>query len=123
MSDKERPLGVTIIGILWILGGLIYLLGGIGAAALGGILLGALGAALGSILVIIGIIFIILGIGCFMAWPWVWTVGVILTIIGLLLSIASLFSTGAAALIGIIIDALILWYLFQPQVKTYFGKA
>jgi hypothetical protein len=123
MADKERPLGVTIIGILWILGGLIYLFGGLGAAAIGGILLGALGAALGAILIIIGIIFIILGIGCFMAWPWVWTVGVILTIIGLILSIASLFSAGAAALIGIIIDAIILWYLFQPQVKAYFGKA
>jgi len=119
MADKERPLGVTIIGILWIIGGILALAGGTGSA----FMLGPLGVAFGTALVIIGLIQIVLGIGCFMAWPWVWTVGVILTVISLLMGIASLFTTGAGVLLTIIIAAIILYYLFQPHVKAYFGKA
>jgi len=114
----ERPLGVTIIGILWIIGGLIGLFSGIAVAAF----LGVLGLALGGVLIIIGLVDITLGVGCFMAWPWVWTVGMIFTIISLILGIASLFTSGAGAIISIIIAVIILYYLFQPYVKAYFGK-
>jgi len=123
----ERPLGVTIIGILWIIGGILALLGGLGIAVLGGTIAGPLGAAFGLVfgfgLVIIGLIFIILGIGCFKAWGWVWTIGVIITIIYLILGIIDLVQSGASALIGIIISIIILWYLFKDNVKKYFGKA
>lgn len=120
---SERPLGVTILGILWIIGGLLALIGGIGVAAFVGIFAGALGAAIGVAFVIIGLIDLALGVGCFMAWPWVWPVGVILSVISILVGIVNIFSVGASALIGIVIAAIILWYLFQPQVKKYFGKA
>jgi hypothetical protein len=119
----ERPLGVTILGILWIIAGLAALIGGLGAAVFVGIFAGALGAAIGVLAIIIGLIELALGVGCFMAWPWVWPVGVIVTIIGLIIGIVNLFSVGAGALIGIVISAIILWYLFQPQVKKYFGAA
>lgn len=118
----ERPLGVTILGILWIIAGLLSLFAGIGVAAFAGLFIGVLGAALGVGFIIIGLLELALGVGCFMAWPWVWPVGVIVTIIGLLIGIANLFSAGWSALIGIVISAIILWYLFQPQVKKYFGR-
>lgn len=119
----ERPLGVTIIGILWLIGGILALLGGLGIAALGGVFLGAFGAVIGFFFVIVGIIDIILGIGCFKAWPWVWTVGVIISILSIIAGIASLITSGAGALLGIVISGIILYYLFQPHVKAYFGKA
>lgn len=123
----ERPLGVTIIGILWIIGGLIMLLGGLGAAAFGAVIGGPIGGVIGLVLgftlIIVGIIEIILGIGCFKAWGWVWTVGVIITIISLVMGIIDLFTSGMGALIGIIISGIILWYLFQANVKRYFGKS
>jgi len=123
----ERPLGVTIIGILWILGGLLMLLAGLGLAALGAVIAGPIGGvvglALGFVLIIIGIIEILLGIGCFKAWGWVWTVGVIITIISLVMGIITLFSDWMSGLISIIISAIILWYLFQANVKAYFGKS
>lgn len=122
MSD--RPLGVTIIGILWILAGLGWVvMAGFGGAALAVIGLGALGAAVGVILVIIGLLFIFLGIGCFKGWSWVWPIGVILTIIVLIINLLSIIASPAAAIIGIIIDIIILWYLFQPQVKAWFHQA
>ncbi len=124
MAEKARPLGVTIIGILWILAGLLTAIGGgVGGAALAIIGLGSLGAAVGVILVIIGLVFIALGVGCFKGWPWVWPVGVIFTIIGIVINLLSILSNTASAIIGILIDIIILWYLFQPQVKAWFGAA
>jgi len=119
---SERPLGVTILGVLWIIGGVLAIIGGIiGGAILSIVGLGGLGAAIGITLFVIGIIDLLLGIGCFKAWPWVWIVGVIISAISILIGIASLFTTGASALLGIVISAIILYYLFQPQVKAYFG--
>lgn len=121
MAEMSRPLGVTIIGILWILAGLLTAIGGgVGGAALAIIGLGGLGAAVGVILVIIGLVFIALGIGCFKGWPWVWPVGVIFTIIGIIINLLSILASTWSAIIGIIIDLIILWYLFQPQVKAWF---
>ena len=120
---SERPLGVTILGILWVLFGLMWLVAAfIGGAVLTMIGLGAIGAIIGVILFIIGVIDILIGIGCFKAWGWVWIVGVIFMVINLLIGLVSLFSSPVTGLVTIIIAAIILWYLFQPNVKAYFGK-
>jgi hypothetical protein len=124
MAENARPLGVTIIGILWILAGLLMAVGaGVGGAALAIMGLGGLGAMVGVIFVIIGLVFIALGIGCFKGWPWVWPVGVIFTIVALIINLLSIVSMPAGAIIGIIFDIIVLWYLFQPQVKAWFRVA
>lgn len=68
-----------------------------------------------------------LGIGCFKGWGWVWTLAVIFAVLGIIMQIASLAMTGtagiASVIIGILINAVILWYLFQANVKQWFGKA
>jgi hypothetical protein len=123
MTENARPLGVTIIGILWFIAGILTVIGGaVGGSALAIIGLGAIGAAVGVIFVIIGLVFLFLGIGCFKGWPWVWPVGVIFTIIGIIINLLSILSNTGSAIIGIIIDAIILWYLFQPQVKAWFKQ-
>ena len=124
MAENARPLGVTIIGILWILAGLLMAVGaGVGGAALAIMGLGGLGAMVGVIFVIIGLVFIALGIGCFKGWPWVWPVGVIFTIVALIINLLSIVSMPAGAIIGILFDIIVLWYLFQPQVKAWFKVA
>ena len=119
----KRPLGVTTISILGIIGGILGLLAGVWLMAWGTVFFGAFGLLFGVIFIIIGIIFIIIGIGCFKAWFWVWTVGVIISVISFVLGIISLFTTGKGALLTIVIFGIILFYLFQPHVKAYFGKA
>ena len=119
----ERPLGITILAILWILGGLFWIIVGLlGGAVLGFIGLGILGAALGIIFFIIGIIDILIGIGCLKGWGWLWTIGVIVVIITLALHLLALVSGDISAILGLAIGILILWYLFQPNVKAFFGK-
>jgi hypothetical protein len=122
-SMAERPLGVAITGVLGIIGGIFGLLAGTWLITRGTVFFGPSGLLYGVISIIIGVIFIIIGIGCFRPWPWVWTVGVILTAISLLMGIVSIFTSGAGALLSIVISGIILYYLFQPHVKTYFGKA
>lgn len=120
---SERPLGVTILGILWMLAGLMWLVAAFaGGAALAIVGMGALGAVLGVFLFIIGVIDIFLGVGCFKAWDWVWVVGIIFMAINILFGLAMLFSNWVSGLVTIIISGIILWYLFQPPVKAYFGK-
>ena len=70
-----------------------------------------------------------LGIGCFKGWGWVWTLGVVFTILGIIITLAAAFANGFdmdalwAGLIGIIIPLIILLYLFTHKVKVWFGKA
>ncbi len=119
---SERPLGVTILGVLWILTGLIWIAVAVfGGAILAAVGLGAVGAFLGLILGIIGIIDILLGFGCFKGWGWVWIIGIILMVINILTGIVILFADWITGLGTIILAGIILWYLFQPQVKAYFG--
>ena len=119
----ERPLGVTILGILWIIFGLFWLVGAfVGGAILTVVGLAAIGAIIGVVLFVIGIIDILLGIGCFKAWGWVWIVGVIFMAINVLIGLVSLISSPVTGLVTIIVAAIILWYLFQPKVKAYFGR-
>jgi hypothetical protein len=123
MPEMERPLGVTIIGILNILSGLFYLVGGLALGAILAIAIPLLGGIIGALLVIIGIIYIILGIGCFKGWGWVWTLTVIFSILGILISLVSLVVGNFTSIVSIIIAAIILWYLFQEEPKKFFGKA
>jgi uncharacterized membrane protein (DUF2068 family) len=57
---------------------------------------------------------------------WVWLVGVVLSTIGLVVNVISLITASmlpmAAALVGIAINAIILYYLSRRNVRQYFGN-
>ncbi|MDD1724081.1 MAG: hypothetical protein LUQ07_03005 [Methanospirillum sp.] len=118
----DRPLGVTIIGILWILLGLLLLLAGLGLGTLLAILTAGLGVMVGGSIVLLGLITLALGVGCFQGWSWIWIVGVIITGLHLVLGLIGLLFTGGASIVSLIISAIILYYLFQPNVKAWFGQ-
>jgi hypothetical protein len=125
MSDRKRPIGVTIVGCLFFLAGLFFIAaGGIGLGNEDSIVMAASGVSL-----IIGIFYILLSFGCFKGWGWVWTLAVLFTILGILVTLWGAFSNGFdmdalwAGLIGIIIPLIILLYLFSHKVKVWFGKA
>lgn len=130
-----RPTGVTILGALAILGALGFLsLGAIligGAAAVSilaasypvfqGIpvdLLATVALAIGSIFVILGLVELALAIGFFGGKGWAWKLGIIVNIILVILNVLTL----PLSILGLIINAIILYYLTRPHVKTFFGK-
>jgi hypothetical protein len=152
----NRPIGVTILGVLFVIGGALALLAGIGTLATvpfaSNIVpsinngLGAGGSSLtpseqstliqggATAFTIIGIVLIPLGItslavayGLFKAKRWAWSGAVVLSAILFAINVISLVTgnMGAitGAMIGMAINAIVLYYLSRGNVRKYFGKA
>jgi hypothetical protein len=158
-TPKSRPLGVTIIAILNIIGGVLMLIFGIGLITLGTVLptlppsafnqsqlqgnlttgqtpipagappmaleflLGGVGIAFGAVLVVLAIVSFVVAYGLLKGRRWAWTVTIILSIISIVWNAITL-ATAAnfGGIISIIISGIIIYYLFRPHVKAYFGK-
>ncbi|MFA6710737.1 MAG: hypothetical protein WCR83_05385 [Candidatus Methanomethylophilaceae archaeon] len=122
----NRPILITILGALFLIAAVVYI-----ALGIAGILdlydISDMGAdyntistsAVGLTELAIGIIYLIIGYGFIMGWKIMWYLAVIFTALGVIVSIPLMI-----VLIGIvtlIIYALILYYLFRPGVKEFFG--
>jgi hypothetical protein len=131
MPKPSRPTGVTILAILDLVGGVIAFLIGLFVVALGGSgLLAQFGygfvsafvVAAGVVIIIIGFLGVLLGWGMWAGKEWAWLLAVILYALGALSSLASLATGSFSSIVGLVIYALLLWYLWRPHVKAYFGK-
>ena len=70
----------------------------------------------------IGITSFLLAWGLFRGNGWAWIITVILVIISIIFSVVALGSGGFVNIINIIISGIILYYLYRPTVKAYFGR-
>lgn len=112
-SQKHRPLGVTIIAILLIIAGIISLVGGL-------ILLIVL---VGFIFLALGIAYLVMAYGLWKGKGWAWTISLILAGIGIIMGIVYIIQDNlAGGIVSIIINGVIIYYLFRPNVKAFFGK-
>ena len=53
---------------------------------------------------------------------WAWTLTVVLAIISIALNAISLIAGNIAAIVSIAISGIVLYYMYRPHVKAYFGK-
>jgi uncharacterized membrane protein HdeD (DUF308 family) len=111
-SQKHRPLGVTIIAILTAVGGIVFLTSGVVLLLIG----------IGVIFLVIGVAFLVVAYGLWKGKGWAWTITLILSVIGIILAIISLAIGNAGAIISIIIHGVVIYYLYRPNVKAFFGK-
>lgn len=105
--------------------------------------------AIGSIMIAIGIVSLIVAYGLLKRMRWAWTMTIVLSIISIVLSVITIIATVQAllwlgvgiilpaaapidpspppppfgAIAGIIISGIIIYYLYRPNVKAYFGNA
>ena len=153
-TPKSRPVGVTIIAILNIIGGIIMLFGAIALITIGAVLptlpqtafnqsrlqgnltagqapmppmvpqslLGGIGIAFGVVLLALSIASFVVAYGLLKGLGWAWTVTVILSIISVVLNAISIATGNIGGIVSIIISGIILYYLYRPHVKAYFGK-
>jgi hypothetical protein len=70
----------------------------------------------------IGIACFLLAWGLFIGKGWAWIITVILAIISIVFSIMGVGSGGYVNIINIVISGIILYYLYRPAVKSYFGR-
>jgi hypothetical protein len=141
-TSKARPTGVTIIAILNVISGIVMIAGGIGLAAIGSILptmttldpnasgqlavaglLGVGGIAVGGILIILGIISFIVAWGLLKGKGWAWSVTMVLSIISIVIGVISMVAGSFGSIVNIIIAGIIIYYLYRPHVKAFFGKS
>ena len=142
MEIKKRPTGVTVIAVLVIIGGILFLLAGIGAVAVGSLFMlqntGLLVfVIIGAILLAVGIGFLVVSYGLLKGKRWAWTITVVLLFIGIAIDVASIIIFGyftfnmdtssflisnSGSIASIIISVIILYYLYRPHIKSYFGK-
>jgi hypothetical protein len=132
---RHRPTGLTILALLFIIAGAFSLLAGITTLetalvqASGPILtdLELLIIPLGIEILCIGSFVVALGLFTGRSW-WVWLVAVVLSAIGLVVNAVSLVVpymftiVAAGAIVGIAINAIILYYLSRRNVRQYFGN-
>jgi uncharacterized membrane protein HdeD (DUF308 family) len=111
-SQKHRPLGVTIIAALTIIGGIIFLASGLVFLIIG----------IGIILLALGIAYMVMAYGLWKGRGWAWTITLILSAIGIVVALVSIAAGNVGAIINIIIHGIVIYYLYRPNVKTFFGK-
>lgn len=167
----RRPIGVTIISILAIIGGILLIFGGLSLLSFGAFFasvpietliedqqlspqesqnaaelqalsqyFGSIGVVIGSIVLAVGVGYLIVSYGLLKGKGWAWIVTIILTIIAIITQVTSVISTSTltqslstdinalisgitAHLIGIAINGVILYYLYRPNVKAFFGRS
>ena len=147
VNVKKRPTGITILAVLQIIFGVLFLLGAVGMFLVASLadaadLEDAIGedapdwisdnfamafGALGVLFLIIGIVGFVLGYGYLKGIGWAWTVGIIFAVLGIIGDIIETIvdrtaDVLASSIIGIIIALLIIYYLTRPHVKAFFGK-
>ena len=141
-TSKTRPTGVTIIAILNVISGIVMLVGGLGLAAINSILptmttldpnasgqmavaglLGVGGIAVGGILIVLGIISFIVAWGLLKGKGWAWSVTMVLSIISIVIGVISMVAGSIGSIVNIIIAGIIIYYLYRPHVKAFFGKS
>ena len=132
---RHRPTGLTILALLFIIAGAFTLVAGITtletalAQASGPILtdLEALFIPLGIEILCIASFVVALGLFTVKSW-WVWLVAVVLSTVGLVVNVVSLVVPNmftiaiTGALVGIAINAIVLYYLSRRNVRQYFGN-
>jgi hypothetical protein len=131
--ERRRPTGILIIAILMIIIGIGSLILGIAALSFGLLLSssdqdlpGGLAPGIiasGGFTLALGIATLVISWGLLKAKGWAWLLTVIIAIISIINSIAALFVGSIPHIIMIIIYGAILYYLFRPDVKSYFGRA
>lgn len=123
-TNASRPIFVTIVGALYMLLGILTLVGGILVAI--GISFGTddPASSIAAIpAIVVAIIAMLIGYGLLKGWKIMWYLGVIFGILGLIDRVIMLVTVAGfiTGIISIIINLLILYYLFRPGVKAFFG--
>ena len=122
MATSSRPIGVTTISLLGMLGGVLAVLIGLFIAILGA----AFGALLGPVATVfggfIGGFFIILGAIIFVSnwflWKMKrigWTLVIILESLGFLAAVLTLPASVISGIVGIVVNGLVIFYLYKSR--------
>lgn len=134
----QRPLGVTVLGLLSLISGLLGMLKGLiwlgvgGLAAAGtalaspvaGMFIGTIAVVVGGLALLTGIFSLIFAWGAFSLKPWAWSLGVATHGFNLIWSLLVVLGPGVLRerFVTIVISLIVVLYLTKPEIKRAFGR-
>jgi len=133
MAENERPVGISILGILSLIIGFFTAVSGVRLVLSSPFYLAWAGPVAGAALIGIGVAEMAFGGGCLRGWHWAWILGVILLVLYALLFLFALLTEiafagldfaypEAEAVLVISLILFLLFYLTRPHVRSYFGR-
>ena len=131
MVAVTRPFGISLLAVLHILQAVLCFVAGIALFALGEFigrgflmhrLLGGIASTIGVGLLTIGLLYLGLAWGLWFGKGWAWIISLVLAILGIIVSLLSLFRGRVFTLIILLLDIIIIYYLLTPRVRTFFGE-
>ncbi|MBR4226430.1 MAG: hypothetical protein IKR86_06635 [Candidatus Methanomethylophilaceae archaeon] len=124
MADgKDRPVLISIIAILYFVFGVLMVLGGI-LIAISGVAVPGLEvpvAFIGGGIIVAGVISLIIAGGFWNGWKAIWYLAVIIGIIEIIFDVIALVGGGVIYIVALLIQLVLLYYIFRPKVKEFFG--
>lgn len=79
--------------------------------------------SIGGVLIAIGIGYLAISYGLLRGRGWAWSIALILSYIGIVIAIISILSGNFISVINLAINIAIVYFLYRPQVKAFFGKS
>ncbi len=130
MAQKRmiRPTGVVVLGVLYIIAGLVWLVlaivfGVVSSGVLGGTFTGGMeivGGIIAGIVTIAAAIEFIIAAALFSGKNWGRALVIVFAIIDLIVESASIVAGNFFAFVFIILDLVVLYYMWRPHVMEYF---
>lgn len=124
----QRPFGVTILALLSVIGGIFGLLDGVlivGSSSANLLIPGmsSMATALGLTLAIVAILELVIAYGLWGLRPWAWLLGIALEIVGIVIFVlATRAEVISNSLVEILIAGFVIYYLWQPHVRSAFHQ-
>ena len=126
-GGMARPTGVTILAVLAAIGGVFGILGGVALLGLGGLFaaagLGGFAFIFGLVLLVVGIAYLAFAYGAWTLKPWGWQLGIVVSVAYVVVQVIQVVLGGdiSGAIIGIVVSAVIIYYLNMPDIRRAFG--
>lgn len=118
---------MIISGVISLVGGSLGLIGGIALSVVANdpefdIFAAGVVAISSVIIIALGIASLVIAWGLFIGKGWAWLITIIIAIISIIFSIAGTASGQLYSIVTLVIYGVIVYYMYHPEVKSYFGR-
>jgi uncharacterized membrane protein (DUF2068 family) len=133
MSTRERPTGVTFLAVLQGFLGILLFLGFIALTVVSfglpelfphmRLIIPVRLFVVAVVLLVLALVEFVLAYGLWSGMSWAWVASLAFALLGIVFAIFSLFlRPGIGEIISLLVNLLIVYYLMQPSIHSYFGK-
>ncbi|TBR10740.1 MAG: hypothetical protein EPO62_02895 [Candidatus Nitrosotenuis sp.] len=126
-----RPTGVTVLGMLQIIAGILLAIfavmvgtmsGMMGGFSYFGAMASVVGGAITAVFAVLSAFSFLIASALFSGKKWGRTIVIVFSVVNLVMEAASMMVGNVFAIAGIMLDGIVLYYMWRPHVIAYFTK-